>query len=73
MQLCHSINTNSSPQVDRLETLIENLKCVRLEARKGADCNQLEAEVDRLFNQAQREILTSIVVGATVRPIVLWS
>ena len=61
MQLCHSINTNSSPEVDRLETLIENLKCVRLEARKGADFNQLEAEVDRLFNQAQRDILTSIL------------
>lgn len=61
MQLSHSINTNTSAGFDSLITLAQNLKTVKLEARKGADFNQLEAEVNRLFNQAQRDALTAIL------------
>lgn len=61
MQLCHSINTNSRPEVNRLEAFMANLKGIRLEARNGADFNQLEAEVERLFNQALRDELTAVL------------
>jgi hypothetical protein len=61
MQLALSIHTNSSAEIDRLDGLIESLKQVRVEARQGVDFNQLEAEVGRIFNQAQRGILTSLL------------
>jgi hypothetical protein len=61
MPLSHPININSSIETDCLSGLIENLKRIRREARKGADFKQLEVEVDRLFNQAQRDVLTTML------------
>ena len=61
MQLSHSIKPNSSVETNTFDDLIKGVKAAQLEARAGADFNQLETQVAQLFNQAQREILTTIL------------
>lgn len=61
MQLSHSIKTNSSVATNTFEQLIQAVKAAQFEARAGADYNQLEIQVAQLFNQAQREVLTTIL------------
>lgn len=61
MQLSHSIKTNSSVETNTFEHLIQAVKVAQLKARTGADFNQLETQVAQLFNQAQREVLATII------------
>jgi hypothetical protein len=61
MQLSHSIKTNSSVETNTFDHLIQEVKEAQLEARKGADFNQLEKQVAQLFNQAQRAVLATIL------------
>ena len=61
MQLSHSIQTNSSVTINPFDHLLEEVKVAQLEARAGADFNQLEKQVAQLFNQAQREVLATLL------------
>ncbi|MFT4927112.1 MAG: hypothetical protein ACI8WB_003218 [Phenylobacterium sp.] len=61
MQLSHPIQTNSSVTTHTFDHLIQEVKVAQLEARAGADFNQLETQVAQLFNQAQRAVLATIL------------
>lgn len=61
MSLSHSINTNSSFNIDPLVELAQTIRKVKLEAINGANYSDLEDEVSRLFSKAQREVLGSLI------------
>ena len=62
MQLSHSLETNSSLGInDSLIKLAQALKGIKKEARQGINFNHLEAEVNRLFNEAQTAALATIL------------
>ena len=61
MQLSHSIETNSSAKNNTFDWLQQEIKAVQCKARTGANYDELETHVAQLFNQAQREVLTSVL------------
>ena len=61
MQLSHSIETNSSAKDNTFNWLQQEVKAVKLKARTGASFDDLETHVAQLFNQAQREVLASVL------------
>ena len=61
MSRSHSINTNSSFNIDPLVELAQTVKKVKLEAINGTNYSDLEDEVSRLFSKAQREVLGALI------------
>jgi hypothetical protein len=62
MQLSHSIDTNSTPDInDITANLADELKAIKQQARAGADYSLLETEIGQLMNQAHQEVLANFL------------